>query len=151
MFGLMGHRSLQRAGAGEPSTEMVLDPEIDHPEQWSNEGPFGQGSIVAGGEITSTNDDGTIPTAGPLKVGMRTEIGTSYRCRVQVLSERSSLFRVRLFDIDTDARQTIVQTSDIGQLVDVTIEASVSATHVEFVFFDTGIRIGSVSIRPAAA
>jgi hypothetical protein len=151
MFGLMGAQLLRQVGAAPTSNELVMDPEIDNPVLWSNEGPFGQGSIVAGGEIFSLNDDATIPTAGPLKTGVRLEIGASYRCRVQVLSDHTMLFRVRVLDIDTSDAQMVIQTSDMEQLVDVTFEATVSATHVEFLFFDTGMRIGSVSIQPVAA
>lgn len=130
------------------SPEMMMDPEIDNPVLWSNEGPGGMGSIVDGGEITSLNDDGTLPTAGPLKVGVRTTIGQQYRLRVQFLSTLSGLTRFYLLDIDTSDEQLVAQGFDYAQLLDFTFTATVSATHVQIRFYEFSVRIGSISLEP---
>lgn len=139
-----------RAPDEEPPTspEMMMDPEIDNPVLWSNEGPGGTGSIVDGGEITSLNDDGTLPTSGPLKVGVRTTIGQQYRLRVQFLSTLSGLTRFYLLDFDTSDEQLAAQGFDDAQLLDFTFTATVSATHVLVRFFEFSVRIASISLEP---
>ena len=71
MFGLAGVSRLsgQFHQTDAQTSEMMMDPEIDNPVLWSNEGPGGTGSIIDGGEITSLNDGGTLPTRGPAQGG----------------------------------------------------------------------------------
>jgi hypothetical protein len=149
MLGFIGvcRNSGQFSAAGDPpSPEMVRDDEFDHPEFWVTEG----GSIVSGGEISSINDDGTMPATCAFKDGKRMVIGQSYRCRSQVLSNLSGLCRLIALDVDTGNEQVIKQVFDEGQLVDETFVATVAGTHFRIRFFEFSIRLGSASLVPAA-